>query len=545
MEQNQEKKFVCKFCNKTYPCGKSLGGHIRTHMSNVNCTEPEELGAAAELSMNQLCNNVRNIKRVAEAEAGGGGQSAAAGYGLRENPKKTKRFADSGNGCLLKEMICKECGKGFQSLKALCGHMACHSEKERVFQKFEDDNHSGNSEKQKVIMDSQSDTETSAPSRRRRSKRIRYKAIGVYSNNNSASFANGSSSVSEIEQEQEEVAMCLMMLSRDSGCKKGLDSLADSSDNNSVVLEAKSPSIDVRITIKNDMKCGGELLNVKKPRDIKLKSAESGASSENSDSGYFRNGPKKVESDGSVDGFLKSAELKKKLKVVESGSGFEDFDAKFGKNLSKFKCVKTEFAKDMVSEVGDNRADRTLTKYDLRRIAKNDYYSADILFNTSPKGNKYECLTCNKTFDSHRALGGHRASHTKVNEYCSESIQKTGTEDRLADDSFSVPMTDHSKATKSSHGKSLSSTPRGSSGNAEKRLGSKKIKGHECPFCFRVFKSGQALGGHKRSHFVGGSENRTLVIKQDSPDQMPALIDLNLPAPVEEDAMVNAGFMPW
>ena len=103
-------------------------------------------------------------------------------------------------------------------------------------------------------------------------------------------------------------------------------------------------------------------------------------------------------------------------------------------------------------------------------------------------------------------------------------------------------MTD-SKVTKSSHGKSLSN-PRGSSGNAEKRLGSKKNKGHECPFCFRVFKSGQALGGHKRSHFVGGSEDRTLVIKQDSP-KMPGLIDLNLPASVEEDAMANVGFMPW
>ncbi|XP_022776772.1 uncharacterized protein LOC111318276 [Durio zibethinus] len=534
MEQNQEKKFVCKFCNKRYPCGKSLGGHIRTHMNNENSAEAEE--GAAELSINKLLSssNVRNTNRVAEAEAGG--QSAA--YGLRENPKKTKRFSDSGNASVLKEMICKECGKGFQSLKALCGHLACHSEKERVFQKFED--HSGNSEKQKMIMDSQSDTETSAPSRRRRSKRIRYKPMGVYSNN-SVSLANGSSSVSEIEQEQEEVAMCLMMLSRDSSCKKGLNSIADSSDNNSVVLEAKSSSIDVRITIKNDMKCvsnGGEFLKMKKQRDSKLKSVESGPSSENTDSGYFRNGHKKVESDVSVDGFLKKVEFKK-LKV-ESGSGFEDFDAKFGKGLSKLKCEKTEFPKDLVSEVGDNRADRALTKYDLRRSAKNDYSSPEFFCNSSPKGSKYECLTCNKTFDSHRALGGHRASHTKVND-CSESIHESGGE-CLANYSFPFPMTD-SKVTKSSYGKSQS-TPRGSSGNAEKRLGSKKNKGHECPFCFRVFRSGQALGGHKRSHFVGGSEDRTLVIKQDSPE-MPALIDLNLPAPIEEDAIGNAGFMPW
>ncbi|GMI87424.1 hypothetical protein like AT1G26610 [Hibiscus trionum] len=325
MEQNQEKKFVCKYCNKGYPCGKSLGGHIRTHMNNENC---------AEMSLNKLVSTTNPT------------------YDLRrKNPKKSKRFCDeSGNGTLLRQMICKECGKGFQSLKALCGHMACHSEKQRVFQfqRFEDH------------WDSQSDAETSTaptPSKRRRSKRIKCKT-----SNSSVPIPNGSSSLSEIEdqQEQEEVAVCLMMLSRDcSGCKKGL---------NSVVLEAKSCNTDARISVK-------------KQRETKLKSAESGPCSENSDSGFFR-----------------------------SGSGAED--------LSKFKCL--------------------------------------------------------------------------------------------------------------------------SNGKSEKKLGSKRNKGHECPFCFRVFKSGQALGGHKRSHFVGGSVDTTLVIKQDSPEMpLPALIDLNLPAPVEEDAICS------
>ncbi|KAL4278592.1 hypothetical protein GQ457_03G026950 [Hibiscus cannabinus] len=486
MEQTQEKKFVCKFCNKRYPCGKSLGGHIRTHMNNDKCGESETVPPAELISINKLLSNGRIIKRVAEAEADG--QSAAA-YGLRENPKKTKKFSDPRNAPLLKEMFCKECGKGFPSLKALCGHMACHSEKERVF-----------CEKQKLVMDSQSDTETSStPSKRRRSKRIRYKSNGVYSNN-SVSMANCSSSVSEIEQEQEEVAMCLMMLSRDSSgcCKKGLNSIADSSDNNSVILEAKSSSIDVRITIKNDMKCvtnNGEYLKMKKQRDTELKSAESAPSSESSDSSYFTNGPKKVE---------------------------------FEKSLSKFKSLNTEFPKD------DNQANRGLNQYDLRRSnARNgDYHSHEVYCNYPSKGSKYECLTCNKAFDSHRALGGHRANHTKANG-CNE--------DSLGNDGFTVPRTDNKVIKPSPHGRTLN-TPRGSSsGNAEKRLGSKKNKGHQCPFCFRVFKSGQALGGHKRSHFVGGAEDRTLVIKQDTA----TVFDLNLPAPVEDDAMGNVGFSPW
>ncbi|KAH7549622.1 hypothetical protein ACOSP7_025513 [Xanthoceras sorbifolium] len=53
----------------------------------------------------------------------------------------------------------------------------------------------------------------------------------------------------------------------------------------------------------------------------------------------------------------------------------------------------------------------------------------------------------------------------------------------------------------------------------------------ECPFCFRVFGSGQALGGHKRSHLLASSSTAAAnPIKFEN-----NLIDLNLPAPLEED----------
>ncbi|CAK8562727.1 unnamed protein product [Lathyrus sativus] len=56
----------------------------------------------------------------------------------------------------------------------------------------------------------------------------------------------------------------------------------------------------------------------------------------------------------------------------------------------------------------------------------------------------------------------------------------------------------------------------------------------ECPFCFKVFGSGQALGGHKRSHLIPSSSNSAVNVN------LPArfkesFIDLNLPAPLEED----------
>ncbi|KAJ0462985.1 hypothetical protein HanHA300_Chr14g0510171 [Helianthus annuus] len=58
----------------------------------------------------------------------------------------------------------------------------------------------------------------------------------------------------------------------------------------------------------------------------------------------------------------------------------------------------------------------------------------------------------------------------------------------------------------------------------------KKIKGHECQICFRMFKSGQALGGHKRSRFINGSMDHYATMGHAAPS-CSDMIDLNLPAP--------------
>ncbi|CAL0302926.1 unnamed protein product [Lupinus luteus] len=121
------------------------------------------------------------------------------------------------------------------------------------------------------------------------------------------------------------------------------------------------------------------------------------------------------------------------------------------------------------------------------------------------RGGRYKCETCNKVFRSYQALGGHRASHKKIKV------------------KISTKMNDEQELQNDNGG---SSSPQ--------MVVEKKI--HECPVCFRVFASGQALGGHKRTHVIGLAP-ATTTTKQVSSSTKHGnnFIDLNLPAPVDDD----------
>ncbi|KAI4338468.1 hypothetical protein MLD38_023526 [Melastoma candidum] len=133
----------------------------------------------------------------------------------------------------------------------------------------------------------------------------------------------------------------------------------------------------------------------------------------------------------------------------------------------------------------------------------------------------HQCEICKKCFRSSQALGGHRIIHRK-------KVAVAGKE------------------------KTVASGKRESFGRSNHECGytdeSRRI--FECPFCGKVFGSGQALGGHKRSHLMGGpgpgpgpgpgrSWSPYAVSADDIDEKINnnnnSCIDLNLPAPTEDE----------
>ncbi|KAL6181667.1 hypothetical protein ACLB2K_048317 [Fragaria x ananassa] len=458
MEEDQEFKYFCKLCSKSFPCGRSLGGHMKSHLINNRSRDDQKF-------MNSRV-KVSSLENYTDKGLESGPQ---AGYGLRENPRKTWRIAGSGEET---SVLCRECGKGFQSWKALVSHMKSHSNS--TTNSFENEQDSWTSSK---VVDSQSENETTNTTRRRTaaSRRRRTRYVGTTtttsSSNPSVVYNNASSSVTEIEQEQqEEVAWCLMMLSRDVGHWGFSD--APSTLKMNRVSEIKDATF--------------ETFKVKK---LKKKMSQE---------------------EVCVGGFSKSDKAKKNL-ILE----------------------KTELAE---AQLGSN-------KFNSSNKRKLQY-----AYDHSSKRSKYECGTCNKVFRSYQALGGHRASHKKIKGCFASKIESSESTDEIDTDlSTDHPVaSDHSKLSNPIHHQDVV---------VKAESISTKSKGHSCPICLKVFPTGQALGGHKRSHLIVGpteSKNNqsTTVIPKPATPEVRDFLDLNLPAPVEEESSTNhaaaaQALKPW
>ncbi|CAN4099710.1 unnamed protein product [Withania somnifera] len=143
----------------------------------------------------------------------------------------------------------------------------------------------------------------------------------------------------------------------------------------------------------------------------------------------------------------------------------------------------------------------------LMMLSKDVWRNSDESRFKDHKQGKYQCEVCSKVLKSSQALGSHKTIHKKNISSCIEDQNKV---------------------------KSLS---------RQFRVKDEDQKVHECPFCGKIFGSGQALGGHKRSHIllsssITGSSSSKVgdnLLDSTSAKLTYGFIDLNMPAPMEDE----------
>ncbi|KAK6921933.1 hypothetical protein RJ641_012440 [Dillenia turbinata] len=474
-EQDQKLKRVCKLCNKRFPSGKSLGGHMRHHVLLMSSSSKSEDKAY----ITQKAKKFPSTVDVCEEE---GFENEKSVYGLRKNPRKTWRFVDSTFDSYEKQ-VCEQCGKGFDSLRALFGHMKSHSL-----------NNKGGFENLKDDADDLCVFEE-VPTRilrRKRSRKERNKNFDAYSSNST----NGSAAVSGIEQEQEEVAKYLMMLSRDSGNGgRFVNSVEESSVDDSTVLEAKSSSPEGGIVKKEvlDSVFNGDDESAEPKRAGEIVKLEKFAG------GYTENGGNKVKSDVSAYGFSRNGEFKNGK--IDDEYEFKVSDAEQRNCLERsVNARKTELGVDNGS--GFEASSVEFGKRNGKHFYKLESYGSSIgriimnveQFGNAKKESIYKCLNHDKGFGSREALGGQRISNVSYNG-CN-SARYNGNSDF--------------------------------SGDVEGSIYLNSSKGHGDSVDFHASPTGQ-------STLTGTLQSKDGLVIQQSRLMVPLLIDLNLPAPVEED----------
>ncbi|KAI3850279.1 hypothetical protein MKX03_028835 [Papaver bracteatum] len=227
---------------------------------------------------------------------------------------------------------------------------------------------------------------------------------------------------------------------------------------------------------------------------------------------------------------------KKRLKVhnKESEIGYiydrtskvmvKDSDVEFGDDYTK------------LSEMMIRKKRKTMKLKDLARVVDDggdDVRKQEMEFSIAER---FNCTSCNKSFPSHQALGGHRSIHksNKINQPKYKSsievgagglvIRREDDEDEGHDfyglvniDNANIMQTleNCSVEVKSVESISKSKSKLMAAGMTSSRNIS--MQTHRCSICGKTFPTGQALGGHKRHYETSSNPSPSAVVDRIPP----------------------------
>lgn len=426
-------------------------------------------------------------------------------YALRENPKKSWKITDLRiKPCQSKEIFCKECCKKFRSLRALAGHMRSHSTKfigkgghncrkcgkgfnsmRALFGHMKTHSKKFRASTEYNVLP---ELELYCPKKKRSATRYRTSQSSPFSS------ARESPSFDEMDEADKEAVMCLVMLSRGVWESDRFKSQIESSFNpHSLAYYDKENSKACAV----DSLCDG--YEIEEPME-KLDSCLLGllkSVPEHNCSECFCCLDKKSESGSSFHVLLCSDKCKILQHDVASSLKLDD------DKMIWNSCSQEEEHVDGINEDEQKPVD-----------------ADPEIFKNPVSKREYKCKTCNLIFNSHQALGGHSNKHRMV---ISGSDLSTETTLWLDNQCIETPM------------------EQGSCRMEMADFDVVRSKEHECQICFKVFPTGQALGGHKRAHYTGATEDITediMVVTQDIGDCQ-VYLDLNIPVIPHQGASIG------
>nr|GMD01070.1 zinc finger protein ZAT1-like [Ipomoea batatas]GME08997.1 zinc finger protein ZAT1-like [Ipomoea batatas] len=138
-EEAQEQKFICKFCDKVCLSGRSLGGHMRGHLQLIAAAKKQKTKADKNSDQNSVQSRSGKIREKGKSlvlgEDDEPNKSWKVFYSKHSDleRERLKGFPDNQRRYEEEEHhLCKKCGKVFDSIRALNGHMQIHSKRSRL-----------------------------------------------------------------------------------------------------------------------------------------------------------------------------------------------------------------------------------------------------------------------------------------------------------------------------------------------------------------------------------------------------------------------------